>query len=129
MKIGEIAGMAGTTTKTLRFYEERGLLPEPARTPSGYRDYPPEVLNRLDFIRRGRNAGLTLAQISEILNRRDTGQAPCHHVEELLAHRLAQLDRQIGDLHVLRGSVAALQQGAAAADPDACNATDICRYL
>ena len=129
MKIGEMAAMAGMTAKTLRFYEGRGLLPAPTRTPSGYRDYPPEVLNRLDFIRRGRNAGLTLAQINEILGLRDAGQAPCHHVEELLADRLAQLDRQIADLQELRESVATLHEGAVATDPNACNAADICRYL
>ena len=129
MKIGEMAAMAGMTRKTLRFYEARGLLPAPGRTPSGYRDYPPGVLNRLDFIRRGRNAGLSLAQISEILDLRDSGAAPCHHVEELLAYRLAQLDRQIADLQELRANVAALHEGAAAADPNACDAADICRYL
>ena len=129
VKIGEMAAMAGVTTKTLRFYEARGLLPAPTRTPSGYRDYPPEVLNRLDFIRRGRAAGLTLAEISDILELRDAGHAPCHHVEELLACRLAQLNRQIADLQELRANVAALHEGAAAADPNACDATDICRYL
>ena len=129
MKIGEMAAMAGMTTKALRFYEERGLLPAPTRSPNGYRDYPPEVLNRLDFIRRGRNAGLTLAQIGEILDVRDAGQAPCHHLEELLADQLAELDRQIADLRELRTNVAALHEGAAAADPNACDAGDICRYL
>ncbi|HEV2069272.1 MAG TPA: heavy metal-responsive transcriptional regulator [Acidimicrobiales bacterium] len=129
MKIGEMAAMAGLTTKTLRFYEERGLLPTPTRTPSGYRDYPPEALNRLDFIRRGRNAGLTLAQLSEILDLRDAGQAPCHHVEDLLRHRLAHLDRQIADLQELRTTVAGLHEAAAGADPQACDATEICRYL
>ncbi|MDP8928959.1 MAG: heavy metal-responsive transcriptional regulator [Actinomycetota bacterium] len=129
MKIGEMAAMAGVTTKTLRFYEERGLLPAPTRTPSGYRDYPPEALNRLDFIRRGRNAGLTLAQISEILDLRDAGHAPCHHVEDLLGHRLAHLDRQIADLQEMRTTVAALHDAAAVADPNACDAAEICRYL
>ena len=129
MKIGEMAAMAGVTTKTLRFYEERGLLPAPTRTPSGYRDYPPEALSRLDFIRRGRNAGLTLAQISEILNLRDAGQAPCHHVEDLLGGRLADLDRQIADLQEMRSTVAALHNAAAVADPNACDAAQICRYL
>lgn len=129
MKIGEMAAVAGVTTKTLRFYEERGLLPAPTRTPSGYRDYPPEALNRLDFIRRGRSAGLTLAQISEILDLRDAGRAPCHHVEELLGHRLAHLDRQIADLQEMRTTVAALHDAAAVADPNACDAAEICRYL
>ena len=129
MKIGEMATLAGMTTKTLRFYEGRGLLPAPIRTPGGYRDYPPEVLNRLNFIRRGRNAGLSLAQIGEILDLRDAGQAPCHHVAVLLSDQLAQLDRQIADLQELRVSVAALHKGAATADPDACEADSICRYL
>jgi MerR family transcriptional regulator, Zn(II)-responsive regulator of zntA len=129
VKIGEMATLAGMTTKTLRFYEARDLLPAPTRTPGGYRDYPPEVLNRLNFIRRGRNAGLSLAQIGEILDLRDAGQAPCHHVAVLLSDQLAQLDRQIADLQELRVSVAALHKGAATADPDACEADSICRYL
>lgn len=129
MKIGETAALAGVTTKTLRFYEERGLLPPPLRTATGYRDYPPEVLSRLGFIRRGRMAGLTLAQIGGILGLRDAGQAPCRHVEELLADRLAELDRQIADLQALRTTVSDLHGDAAAAVPDACDATDICRYL
>ena len=61
MRIGELAVASGTTTKTLRFYEEAGLLPAPERTANGYRDYTPAALARLDFVRRGRTAGLTLA--------------------------------------------------------------------
>ncbi len=129
VRIGELAAMTGTTTKALRFYEERGLLPPPQRTPGGYRDYPPEAGDRIDFIRRGRNAGLTLAQIAEILDVRDSGEAPCHHVEQLLASRLAELDRQIADLHELRASVAELHSRAVDADPETCDAATVCRYL
>ena len=63
MRIGEFAEAAGTTAKTLRFYEEQGLLPPPDRTSSGYRDYPPDAIARVDFVHRGQAAGLTLAQI------------------------------------------------------------------
>ena len=80
MRIGELAAAAGTTTKTLRFYEESGLLPQTERAANGYRSYGPEALSRLDFIRRGRVAGLTLAQIREVIDIRDAGEAPCHHV-------------------------------------------------
>jgi DNA-binding transcriptional MerR regulator len=69
MRIGELAEASGTTTKALRFYEEAGLLPSPDRTGAGYRDYPPEIINRLAFIHRSQSAGLTLAQIREILHR------------------------------------------------------------
>ncbi len=67
MRIGETAEAAGMTAKTLRFYEDRGLLPAVERDPNGYRDYGREELVRLDFIRRARMAGLTLAQIQDVL--------------------------------------------------------------
>ena len=61
MRIGELAAATGTTTKSLRFYEQAGLLPPPARSAAGYRDYTPASVARLEFIRRGQRAGLTLA--------------------------------------------------------------------
>jgi MerR family Zn(II)-responsive transcriptional regulator of zntA len=129
MRIGELAAATGTTTKTLRFYEGAGLLPPPERTASGYRDYRQEAVARLDFIRRGRAAGLTLAQIREVLDIRDTGTAPCRHVEQLLEVRLAALDQQIADLQALRANVVQLRDDAAHADPAECHPDDVCRYL
>lgn len=129
MRIGEVAEAAGTTTKTLRFYEEQRLLPNPERSPSGYRDYSSDVIGRLDFIHRGRAAGLTLAQIRQILDIRDQGDAPCAHVRDLLAHRLRDLDAQIAALTSLRETLAQLQADAAEAEPETCPADQICRYL
>ena len=129
MRIGEMAEASGTTSKTLRFYEQAGLLPAPDRTASGYREYAPETLARLDFIRRSRTAGLTLAQIREVLDIRDAGVAPCQHVHDLLQARLGELDRQIADLRALRRTVAHLHDGAAAVDADTCEASTICRYV
>ena len=129
MWISEVAAASGTTPKTLRYYEETGLLPRPDRTPAGYRDYPREVLARLDFIRRSRAAGLTLAQTREILEVRDGGHPPCSHVEELLAARLADLDDQIAALAAMRTAVAGLHHAAAGADPAQCDPARICRYL
>ena len=129
MLIGELAQASGTTTKTLRYYEQAGLLPAPERTATGYRDYDPVTLQRLDFIRRSQAAGLTLAQIRKVLQVRDAGTAPCHHVHALLDSRLDQLDRQIADLQGLRQIVSELRDGAAAADPAACDPVTVCRYL
>jgi DNA-binding transcriptional MerR regulator len=129
VRIGELAEATGTTTKTLRFYEASGLLPPADRTPSGYRDYAADSVARLDFIRRGRTAGLTLAQIREVLAVRDSGHAPCRHVQDLLRTRLADLDRQIADLLALRDSVDQLHAAAGTADPDTCQAEQVCRYL
>lgn len=129
MLIGELAGASGTTTKTLRFYEQEGLLRAPERTGGGYRDYTPDTLQRLDFIRRSRAAGLTLAQIREALDVRDGGAAPCHHVRQLLDSRLNALDRQIADLRALRTTVAGLRDAASVIDPAHCDPATVCRYV
>ncbi len=129
MRIGELARVTGTTTKTLRFYEDSGLLQPAARTPSGYRDYTDEAVKRLDFIRRGRAAGLTLAQIRDIIDLREAGTAPCRHVRDLLDARLTNLDQQIADLQALRETVAHLRDDAAHANPADCHPEQVCRYL
>ncbi len=129
VRIGELAEASGTTTKALRFYEDAGLLPPPERTRAGYRDYSPEVISRLDFIRRSQSAGLTLAQIREILQIRDGGQAPCAHVQQLLSDRLADLDRQIAELQELRATVAQLKADATTVEPTRCEPAKVCRYL
>ena len=129
MRIGELAAAAGTSPKTLRFYESVGLFPPPRRTLNGYRDYPENAIYRLDFIRRGQSAGLSLVRIGEILRIRDAGQAPCAHVDTLLATRLDEIDQLIADLLQLRQTVADLQSASRTVDPATCQAETICRYL
>lgn len=129
MRIGEVAEAAGLTAKTLRFYEDRGLLPAADRAANGYRDYAQETVARLEFIRRGRTAGLTLAQIGSILSVRDVGQAPCIHVRDLLAKQLSELDARIVELTALRATVAEFHGAAVAGDPTACDPGRICSYL
>lgn len=129
MRIGEAAAAAGATTKALRFYEERGLLPGVDRTVSGYRDYTAGTVSRLEFIRRSKEAGLSLAQIKEILRIRDAGHAPCAHVRENLADQLHALNRQIAELTALRATVAEHYHAVTAADPAACEPAQICSYL
>lgn len=129
MLIGQVARSAGTTTKALRFYEQQGLLPPPSRTSGGYRDYPPEVLARLEFVARARRAGLTLAQVRDVLAVRDAGRAPCSHVRHLLDERLDDLDARITELTALRGTVAALRAAAGPEGDDDCDAQAVCRYL
>ena len=80
MRIGEIARRAEVPAKTIRFWEEQGLLPPPRRTAAGYRDYDLAVLSRLAFVRHAQAAGLTLAAIGQVLEIRDGGLPPCTHV-------------------------------------------------
>ncbi len=91
MRIGEVADKAEVTTKALRYYERVGLLAEPARTASGYRDYSDAVLDRLDFIRASQAAGLTLGEIKEVIAFRDRGDQPCSHVLDLIEGRASDL--------------------------------------
>jgi DNA-binding transcriptional MerR regulator len=129
MRIGELAKATGTSPKTLRFYEDAGLLTPAERTANGYRQFTAEAVDRLDFIRRGRAAGLTLAQIRDVIELRDGGTTPCRHVNGLLSSRLADLDRRIAELQALRETVAQLRDNANEADPDTCRPEDVCRYL
>ena len=129
MRIGELADATGTTTKTLRFYEDQGLLPPAERTSTGYRNYAGDAVARVDFIHRGQAASLTLAQIRQILDIRDHGQAPCLHVRDLLDARLHALDAQIRKLAELRDTIAGLRESADQLEPDACSPDQVCRYV
>jgi DNA-binding transcriptional MerR regulator len=120
MKIGEAAGRSGVPAKTIRFWEDRRLLRAPARTASGYRDYDPDVLERLAFIRRAQAAGLTLEHIRQVLDIRDGGQPPCIHVAGLIARRLAEVEARLAELARARDQLAALAARAAAQDPADC---------
>lgn len=129
MKIGEVAREAGLATSAIRFYEEAGLLPDPERTLSGYRDYHPAVIDRLAFIRAGQAVGLTLAELHDVLQIRDRGEAPCRHVTELIETRIGEVDERIQDLRRLRGDLAALAETAADFDPAQCPPESVCQIL
>ena len=120
MKIGEIAGQAGVPAKTIRFWEDQALLPHPARTPSGYRDYEPAILERLAFIRQAQAAGLTLEHIRQVLDIRDGGEPPCVHVTGLIARRLGEVEARLAELARARDQLAELAGRAAAQDPADC---------
>ncbi|WP_064742929.1 heavy metal-responsive transcriptional regulator [Pseudonocardia spinosispora] len=129
MRIGDLSTRAGLTVKTIRFYERIRLLPEPPRTSGGYRDYPPEALARLTFIRRAKATGLTLAEIRDILAIRDGGQPPCRHVSDLIDRRLADIEERISELRSTRDALHLLRRRASTISPAECGTEDICRIL
>ena len=118
MRIGELADRVGVTTKTIRFYESIRLLPEPPRTPSGYRDYAEADAERLTFIRTAQRLGLSLDEIGEIIALRDRGEQPCAYVAEVLHRQASELDRRIREMRGLRDELRALEVRAAAAGDD-----------
>ena len=129
MQIGEVADKVGVATSAIRFYEESGLLPEPNRTPSGYREYDPSVIDRLTFIRAGQAVGLTLAELKEVLGIRDRGETPCTHVAALIDLRIDEIDQRIKDLRRLRRDLTALAGEAVSFDPNDCPPESVCRIL
>jgi MerR family transcriptional regulator, copper efflux regulator len=129
MLIGDLATRAGLTAKTIRFYEQAGLLSQPPRTPAGYRNYPPGAVDRLAFIRHAQAAGFTLADIRGVLAIRDSGQAPCEHVSVLIDEHLAQVERRIAELTRARDALKDLQRRASATDPADCAESEICIIL
>jgi DNA-binding transcriptional MerR regulator len=129
VRISQLAGQAGVTSKTLRYYERIGLLPTPSRLPSGYRDYPPEVLDRLGFIRAGQTIGLSLGEIRQVIALRDRGQPPCDHVYRLLQRRTAELNERIEDLQGLSRELQMLTKRARRLDPADCDPQGVCHLI
>jgi DNA-binding transcriptional MerR regulator len=108
MKIGELARLGGVNPKTIRYYESIGLMPEPARRSSGYRDYDDQALERLTFVRTAQRLGITLDEVREILALRERGQAPCTYVREVLATQLETIHRRILELETLEAQLTEL---------------------
>jgi MerR family transcriptional regulator, copper efflux regulator len=102
LRSGELAKLTGVSTDTLRHYERIRVLPRPARTAGGYRQYPPEAADRVRLIRRAIGLGFSLSELTRILRVRDGGGAPCRQVHALAIEKLAQLDMRISDLLALR---------------------------
>jgi MerR family mercuric resistance operon transcriptional regulator len=101
MRRGELAERSGCNIETVRFYERRGLLPAPPRTAAGHRDYAPEHLKRLTFIRRSRELGFTLGEIGGLLGLVDGGDWTCAEVRAMTLEHLADVRRKIADLQKL----------------------------
>lgn len=107
LKIGEIASQTGVAVETLRFYERSGLLDPPRRTPSGYRLYSAEAIERLSFIKRAQMLGFTLDEIKQIIQERRAGQSPCARVRDVVRNRLRDLDERMAEMRRYRKELAA----------------------
>ncbi len=127
MRIGQLATLIGIPARTIRFYEQSGLLPAPTRTPAGYRDYDDSAVSRLRFIRAAQSLDLSLSEIAEVLGIRDDGAPPCGYVTDLLTGHLERVERRIAELIALRDELR-LRIPPAAPDPDRCHPGQVC-YL
>jgi MerR family copper efflux transcriptional regulator len=97
LSIGQVARRAGVGVETVRFYEREGLLEEPPRRASGYRQYSEEVVSRLRFIKRAQQLGFSLKEISELLLRVDA-QTSCEEVKGRTEAKIAEVERKMVEL-------------------------------
>jgi Hg(II)-responsive transcriptional regulator len=108
MQIGEIARRAGVNVQTVRYYERRGLLEEPRRRASGYREYTEGSLQRLRFIRRAQELGFTLGEIGELLALRLHPRTTASDVKARALGKLEEVDARIRDLTRIRAALSHL---------------------
>lgn len=102
MKIGEVAKAAGIGIDAVRFYEREGLIPAPARRPSGYREYTADVVVSLRFIKRAKELGFSLKEISELLRLEASEGATPADVRERAEAKLEDLEERIRSLQRMR---------------------------
>ena len=113
MRIGEMARRVGVNARTIRYYEQVGLLAEPPRTETGYRLYSDHDTARLAFIRRARALDFSLGEIKEILNCRRSGAAPCPYVARLIHTKITAVEQRIAELEKLKRELQSLEREAA----------------
>jgi MerR family transcriptional regulator, mercuric resistance operon regulatory protein len=120
LSIGLLAGQAGVNVETIRYYQRRGLLPEPAKPESGHRRYPPDTVKRVRFIKRAQALGFTLEEIAGLLELDDA--RACAQTRELAARKRELIEGKLADLAAMRKALSKLMQqcdakGAAASCP------------
>jgi MerR family copper efflux transcriptional regulator len=118
MTIGELAASARVNIETIRYYEREGILPEPPRTASGYRQYSDTDRWRLAFIRRGKSLGFTLKEIAELLGAGE--QRSVDEVVNLAEKRLTLVERDIAALTASRDQLRRLIETCATGSGDDC---------
>jgi len=132
LTIGQLAKRARLNPKTIRYYEEVGLMPKAARSESGYRLYTEGEITRLQLIRRAKLLGLSLQESKEVVEYATTGRCLTleGHLLELLSTKMARVEAQIAELRLLRKELQALHdsleerleagKGSAAGAPCSC---------
>ncbi len=129
LHIGELSKQTGVPSKTIRYYEEIGLLPEPQRADNGYRIYADSDVDRLQFIRRARALDFALDEIAEILAFRERNEPPCGHVMDLICHQIDAIESRIRDLERIRDELKALHEAGQDLPEDVRMRTCICHLV
>src|SRR5262249_49406784 len=111
LTIGQVARSAGVGVEAVRFYERQGLLQEPARKDSGYRQYPEDVVARLRFIKRAKELGFSLKEIKELLALRVDPDTTCADGRSRAEAKIADVDEKIHALQRIKKALVKLTAG------------------
>jgi Hg(II)-responsive transcriptional regulator len=117
LTIGQVARRTGVGVETVRFYERQGLLEEPAREASGYRQYPEDAVARLRFIRRAKELGFTLREIKDLLALRLDPGATRADVRKRAEAKIADIEARVRDLQRMREALLRLTAACAGHGP------------
>ena len=98
----QLAHKAGVNVETLRYYERRGLLPEPPRRASGYRQYSQDDVARLQFIKRAKELGFTLQEVQELLDLRVDPDTPCAMVKRRADLKIIDIEDKLRSLKKIK---------------------------
>jgi len=105
LNIGQVAKQTGVTVETVRFYEKHGLIAAPQRSDSGYRQYPPETVKRVQFIQHAKEVGFTLKDIGELLALRREPGTTCTDIKLHATQKIEEVDQKIQDLKRIRDAL------------------------
>ncbi|MFT7246684.1 MAG: MerR family Zn(II)-responsive transcriptional regulator of zntA [Candidatus Azotimanducaceae bacterium] len=106
LRIGELAELTQTNNETLRFYETKGLLPVPRRSPSGYRLYGQAAVDQVSFILRAKRVGFSLKEIAELLSLKvDKSDTTCGEVKAVAEHKLEVIQSKLDELHRMQAAL------------------------
>ncbi len=105
MSVAQLGARVGLRPDTIRYYERSGLIPPAPRTTGDHRRYGEDAVDRLRFIQGAQRLGLRLREIADLLAVRDTGNCPCQPAEQLLRHRIIEIDAELARLTALRADL------------------------
>ena len=117
MTIGQLARRTELNVESVRYYERRGLIPEPRRSESGYRLYSQEAIARINFIKRAKTLGFSLSEISELLSLRVDPESTCSMVRNRAKAKIADIESKIRTLQDMKRALVKLTASCQGAGP------------
>jgi DNA-binding transcriptional MerR regulator len=127
LTIGTLGKKTGTKVQTIRYYEQIGLMPEPGRTEGGQRRYGVAELDRLSFIRHGRQLGFSLEAIRELLDLSDDPNRPCHEADIIARRQLKQVEQRMARLEALKTELQRMVHECSGGNSSECRVLEVLR--